>query len=354
MKTELPSVELAYREGSSDKVYRAAVEAQGGGFVVNFAYGRRGASLAAGTKTQAPVALGEALSVYERLVKSKLAKGYTPTGAMGLGMNLAEERKDTGLRAMLLNPITEDQAEPYLRDSDWCAQEKFDGKRILVRKTATGVEAANRNGMATGFPTPIADRLMRVEGDFVIDGELVGDMFFAFDILENMGHDWRPYGYHYRLVALRALLEELEFGPVSVVETYRDDQKRAAVALLRTENKEGVVFKNLEAPWMAGRPASGGNALKLKFWASCSCIVARVNGKRSVELALGGVSVGNVTIPANQEIPIAGQVVEVRYLYVTGPGGSLYQPVYLGTRDDVSAGDCTVERQRLKYKAGED
>jgi bifunctional non-homologous end joining protein LigD len=50
MKTEpLPAIELGYREGSSDKVYRAAVEAQGSGFVVNFAYGRRGASLAAGT-----------------------------------------------------------------------------------------------------------------------------------------------------------------------------------------------------------------------------------------------------------------------------------------------------------------
>ena len=38
------------------------------------------------------------------------------------------------------------------------------------------------------------------------------------------------------------------------------------------------------------------------------------------------------------------------YLYCTGVGGSLYQPVYLGVRDDVHPGDCTVERQLIKYK----
>ena len=50
-------------------------------------------------------------------------------------------------------------------------------------------------------------------------------------------------------------------------------------------------------------------------------------------------------------MPAAGQVVEIRYLYVAGPGGSLYQPVYLGVRDDVRIEDCTVERQHIKYRA---
>ena len=37
-------VALYYREGSSDKVYQAAIEAAGSQFVVSFAYGRRGAT----------------------------------------------------------------------------------------------------------------------------------------------------------------------------------------------------------------------------------------------------------------------------------------------------------------------
>ncbi len=90
MKTEqLHSIELVYREGSSDKVYRACVEAQGSGFLVNFAYGRRGATLNTGTKTQQPVPYDEAVEIYDKLVKSKTAKGYKlagggPAGGTGI------------------------------------------------------------------------------------------------------------------------------------------------------------------------------------------------------------------------------------------------------------------------------
>jgi len=36
---------------------------------------------------------------------------------------------------------------------------------------------------------------------------------------------------------------------------------------------------------------------------------------------------------------------------VDAQGDSLYQPVYLGVRDDISADECTEEAQQLKYKA---
>jgi len=38
----------------------------------------------------------------------------------------------------------------------------------------------------------------------------------------------------------------------------------------------------------------------------------------------------------------------VRYLYAY-PGGSLYQPVYLGKRDDIDADACII--RQLKFKA---
>jgi len=59
---------------------------------------------------------------------------------------------------------------------------------------------------------------------------------------------------------------------------------------------------------------------------------------------------GNVTVPANQEIPTKGTVVEVRYLYAI-PGGSLFQPTLLGVRDDILASECVVDQ--LKFKAEE-
>jgi bifunctional non-homologous end joining protein LigD len=47
-------------------------------------------------------------------------------------------------------------------------------------------------------------------------------------------------------------------------------------------------------------------------------------------------------------VPVTGQIIEVRYLYAY-PGGSLYQPVYLGRRDDLEREDCNL--RQLKYRA---
>ena len=358
MKTEqLPSVELEFREGSSDKVYRAGIEVSGDGFVVNFAYGRRGATLNTGTKTAGPVTHDEAVKVYEKLVRSKTGKGYKPVGALpgsGIGTSVtSRERRDTGLRAQLLNPITEEEAEAYLENHDWCAQEKFDGRRMLVRKTGTSIVAGNRNGLCVGFPTVVAEILAAVGDDFVIDGESVGETLYVFDVLEDDTGDLRSTPYRQRLKALDRRFGRLT-GPVTVAETATGKEKGPFLDWVKAAGKEGVVFKDLDAPWNAGRPASGGSALKCKFWATCSCVVAKVNGKRSVELALGGSPVGNVTIPPNHEIPTTGQVVEIRYLYVANIGGSLYQPVYLGVRDDVPVEECTLERQQIKYKSSEE
>ena len=63
---------LHYREGSSDKVYQASIEPQGEGFVVNFAYGRRGSTMSTGTKTQAPVDYDTAKTIHEKLVREKM------------------------------------------------------------------------------------------------------------------------------------------------------------------------------------------------------------------------------------------------------------------------------------------
>jgi len=121
---------------------------------------------------------------------------------------------------------------------------------------------------------------------------------------------------------------------------------------MKKEDREGVVFKKLDAKFTEGRPSSGGNMLKLKFWSSCSCIVVRQHkSKRSVEVALGDVNMGSITIPPNYDVPEPGDIVEVKYLYVVAEGGSLYQPIYLGKRDDVDASECTIKKQHIKYKA---
>jgi bifunctional non-homologous end joining protein LigD len=96
--------------------------------------------------------------------------------------------------------------------------------------------------------------------------------------------------------------------------------------------------------------------LKHKFYSTLSARVCKGReGKRSIGLELldGGqwVNVGNCTIGGNKEIPSVSSIVEIRYLYMY-KGGSLYQPTYLGIRDDVDAEECLMTQ--CKYKAEED
>jgi hypothetical protein len=131
------------------------------------------------------------------------------------------------------------------------------------------------------------------------------------------------------------------------------DDKLEIYEELRATHREGVVFKDMDAPYSPGRPNSGGAQLKFKFVESASFIVTGHNAKRSVTLGLYDgdelVPAGNVTIPPNHRMPEVGEVCEVRYLYAYRESGSIYQPVYLGRRDDVPASECVVEQ--LKYKA---
>lgn len=71
-----------YRDGSGDKVYHTSVEPSGAGFVVNFAFGRRGSTLQTGTKTPAPVGYPMAKKVHDKLVKETAAKGYDVGNSM--------------------------------------------------------------------------------------------------------------------------------------------------------------------------------------------------------------------------------------------------------------------------------
>jgi bifunctional non-homologous end joining protein LigD len=293
--------------------------------------------------------------VYRKLVQSKTAKGYRVHSGNERAIPVADNAsRDTGLRPMLCNAVTDKEAAACVRSDVWCAQEKYDGLRMLVRKAADGtLTAANRKGLEIACPEPVASVLAGVSGPFTCDGELVGDRYWVFDLLECQQGDLRHNAYSERLAMLEHVLGPVSGAAVEVAPTvFGASAKTAFAEGLRGANKEGVVFKDLQACWTEGKMASGGPALKLKFWTSCSCVVLRVNaGKRSVELALSGRGVGSVTIPPNHEVPAPGQVVEVRYLYVAAVGGSLYQPLFMGVRDDIDASECTEEAQQLKYKA---
>ncbi len=349
-------ITLYYREGSSDKVYQAAIAAVGERFAVNFAYGRRGSTLSTGTKTSVPVDLERARMIFDKLVREKTAKGYTPGETGTPYAHTDQAGRFTGLLPMLLNPIDAEELEPLITSKEWCMQEKFDGRRVLIQKAGGTITGVNRRGLAIGLPEQLATEVARLPDDLILDGECIGDHFHAFDLLDLRGQDYRIMPLIERLSSLVNLLGPLRAPSIQPVNTaYGEEYKRRLLAELRANGREGVVFKRTEAPYTPGRPNSGGAALKHKFTATLSAVVERLNTQRSVALKLLGArgwqTAGNVTIPPNQPLPQPGDVLEVRYLYAFPESGVLFQPVWLGIRTDVTAAECRVSQ--LKFKASD-
>ena len=353
--TQLPKTNLYYREGSSDKVYQCQIEPAGERFVVNFSYGRRGSTLNTGTKTNVPVDFDSAKRVFDKLVKEKQAKGYTEGESGTLYQH--SDQQPSGILPQLLNSIAEELVLDLMNDDNWCMQEKHDGRRMIVRKCGRDIIGVNKKGNTIGLPRPVFDVVKAFDADVTIDGESIGDTLIAFDLLELDGVDIRSWPYRERLAALMNLLFSVQQRVIKLVDTaFTTNQKLAMLKQLKDGKREGIVFKQVFAPSTPGRPNSGGNQLKYKFVATLSALVSKVNRQRSVEVSLlghnGWQTAGNVTIPANHKIPSVGQTVEIRYLYGFRESGVLFQPVYLGPRDDVDSSECKVSQ--LKYKPTEE
>ena len=350
----METITLYFRQGASDKVYQAAIEPQSNAYVVNFAYGRRGASLTAGTKTSQPVPLAQAKEIYNKLVSEKTAKGYTP-GSDGTPYQGTEKASlSSGIHCQLLNALDAQELDWLIASPDWLMQEKYDGRRLLLRKEGTQITGINRLGLTVAIPTTLHQQAIQCPKDFIMDGEIVGETLHAFDLLQVGEKSIAGSSCYQRLSLLSDLLYAFPHPNIKEVETSITPVRKSMIfALLKQQMVEGVVFKNSNAPYVAGRPSSGGTQLKYKFCETASFIVGLVNPQRSVALLLHRgndlIAAGNVTIPANHPVPSTGQIVECRYLYAFRESGCIFQPVYLGTRDDISNEDCRTDQ--LKYKA---
>ncbi|MFZ4777311.1 MAG: WGR domain-containing protein [Terrimicrobiaceae bacterium] len=343
---------LHYQDQRSNKVYRVSIEESGGGYVVNFAFGRSGYTLTTGTKTSCPLYFDAAQKIYDKVIREKLAKGYIL--AADSRTYVTGSRKVTAIRPQLLNPI--EDVEELLADDAFYLQPKHDGRRLLLHKQGFELTGINRRGIECGFPESIRAAAAALPHNFLLDGEAVGDRFHVFDLLEVEFSDLRAIPYRDRLVKLLNLLASTPQDAIQWVATFSGRiAKRRVFDQLREENAEGVVFKRLGAPYCAGRPNSGGDHLKFKFVETASVIVSAINNKRSVGIAVWEngtlVPAGNVTVPVDQLIPRVGDMAEVKYLYAMPGSGSLFQPVYLGARDDILAAECT--RDQLKFRREE-
>jgi len=366
------NIQLSFTQGSSDKVYHVALEPSNDGYLVNFAYGRRGKPLKTGTKTAKPLPYDQAKHAYDKLVQEKRAKGYTPdkSGVPFTASVMAPDR--SGYLPQLLNPIEIEDIPEALRRANGAllGQVKYDGERRIVIASPNEAFGTNRKGLKVGLQQNIVDDLLSTLEYFtlsrlVLDTEDMGDHLKVFDVLEwdesitdmpcfdrllqlfDLNEYWTRYQ-----TSLHAV-DTYEFESVEEVESF--------INQCRITNEEGIVLRDGEGIYEPGRPNSWGPCLKIKFYATATCKVESVHAtKRSIGLEVFSVeaqtreepfgnwiSVGNCTIPPNYAIPAVGDLVEIKYLYAYR-GGSLYQPQYKGVRTDLELEDANISQ--LKFK----
>lgn len=351
---------LYFSEGKSDKVYRAWIEPGAKGlFSVNAAWGRRGSTMQSGSKGQFP--LDEAESTHMKLIAEKISKGYRPgenaTPVVIPAKSTASNESGSGwlVPPMLLNEISNAELCKIIDDDRWCAQMKWDGIRAQIHRKLVGdtidVRAFSRTNKPIALPKPVVDAVIALEPintDLVLDGELVGDTANLFDVLKRGATSLLEFQYQNRYTALEKLMSRNKSKALVLTPTFWE-HKNSMLDTLREIGAEGIVFKRVDAKYESGRPNSGGPALKYKFWATASVIVAGPNGtKSSVEIMLAdGTKIGHVTIAPNQKMPPTGSVIEVRYLYAHR-GGSLIQTTLLRVREDVPREACTIAQLEFK------
>jgi bifunctional non-homologous end joining protein LigD len=363
----IKSIELFFQEGSSDKVYTAAIVKEGDVYTVKVAWGRRGSRLNEGAKA-VKVPLVAAQKKYDSLVNEKTRKGYQPITAEvkpaavappigeGSASRAPGRRAKVGPAAQLLTAIDDDELPKFLADDTMIAQQKIDGMRVIATvgdDQASGqIIVTNRDGQATKVDLRPFAGLAYLPHGTIVDGELMDDGYWLFDVLQVGDTDARKLGYLARWELLDNEVEPALTGDVRIVPIANGKKaKQKLHDKLRTAGAEGLVFKHRDAPYSPGRPASGGPQRKHKFIKSCDVVVLENAGNAYLMAVYDGkklFEVGKVfagTTNASRKLLDAAlgrgerPICEVKYLYATDDH-QLYQPVFVRTREDKPAKQC--------------
>lgn len=368
---------LEYTSGSSDKIYVIQVQHAGGNYICAGYYGRRGSTLSQVIKYKG-TGLALAQAAADKLETEKRKKGYTPfslpaSGAVpgmpstalpfkgasaSASMSASAAPSGPTVQAGVLPKLASvrsgsmtDQLEELL-GIEWAMQRKYDGVRCMVQIRRGEILATNRKGMPMTLSTAALGELEKLTAlpDFgdnrltVLDGELMANEYVAFDLVTLRDNDVRELSFEERYSALEELLSG--FKHLLAPAWWDPVEKQAMLDQAAEQNWEGTIFVHAASPYVSGRTSS---VVKNKLWASCTARVLTINSsasgevKRSIGIGLldehgDEQFAGNVTVPANMDIPPLDGLVEVRYLYAL-EGGSLYQPVLLGGRDDKDEAD---------------
>ena len=356
------SIALYNTKGSSDKVYQVQLKPEGDGWVVEFQNGRRGGNLRSGRKTTAPVDYASALEVYTKLVESKKDGGYTPDESGVAYVGTDKEGRVTGYDPQLLNSVSLERLLELADTGEWLIQTKHDGERRGISHTPDGAEYSNRKGLRVPVQESVANDVDLLSAchfaPLSLDCEDMGDHVIVFDVTDFEGKSIANRSFEERTAALtlvRSAILDSDIMSIKVDMPREAPRGADMIAYLderRAARDEGIVMKRKTSVYAPGRPSREGDAIKYKFVERATVRVqAASKTKRSVSLEVldngQWTGVGNCTVPANQDIPKKGALIDVEYLYAY-PGGSLFQPVLIGQRSDLEVSAATISQLKMK------
>lgn len=360
--------DLHFTGGGSDKVYHLMQD----GVELHIAYGKRGSGLA--TSVQYLATEAKAVAEFNKKFKEKLAKGYQVASAYIRNpwitadqsqcatqavdsRTKAMDKTPSGFLPQLLNEIPEADAQKYIDDPAWGAQEKKNGRRhtFHIQTNPDRVIGSNKLGIIT----PAFVTLTKPVKNVSLDGEAIGGKLFVFDMLYLNDMDLSLCTYLTRYDMLVGFHKAHCNSSTELIPLFTTtEDKQALWDRVKSSGGEGIVFKRLHAVHTAGRPNRLGDQLKVIFWQHTQAIVLGItDGKRSVALGCHDPGspewkqMGNVTIPANYDMPEVGDYVEIRYKYYY-EGGCLFQPQYEGITD-VATREDTDYMKLLRFSPEE-
>jgi bifunctional non-homologous end joining protein LigD len=245
-------------------------------------------------------------------------------------------------------------AHPYLNNEHWGMQQKVDGFRMLLA-CGDSIKTYNRKGDHLDCPQAIIDYFSIFTTHWVFDGELLGEVYYVFDLLEIPTGDIRAWPLSRRYEMLQMLSNKFDNNIVQVLPLFTVDKESAMNTLIESK-AEGVVFKRLDAEYIGKKTNS---QLKYKFIKQVDCVILdrNINSKDNFLLGMFNgidfIEVGKCSaLTGDGPQATVGSVIQVDILYVT-KGNRLYQPVKPKLRFDKEPVECTID-QIDEFKTSKD
>jgi predicted DNA-binding WGR domain protein len=260
---------------------------------------------------------------------------------------------------MLASTINPEDIDRIVASDDWVVQHKLDGDRVVIEVIDGNVRVLNRAGqpkVKNVGAAHLAPFKALTEGRWVIDGEMVGRKFWAFDLAAagSFFDEAAPFGI--RSIAVGVLFAALDHDDanehVGLVSTLTGTAatKRAFLDDAQAAGKEGVIFRRTDAAYQPGSRSQ--HLLKHKFTHTVDAVVMAVGvgGKENIEVGVyrdgGLLSVGQVTTIGKGAFAV-GDVVEVLFLNTNSfEAPRLFQPRIVRKRHDKAPAECVVEQLR--------